>query len=404
MSETLPSGGTASVVSPAVIWLLAVGAGVGVANVYYSQPILPLMRQSFGVSTDQMIAIPAVAQAGYAFGMLLLAPLGDFVDRKRLVLVKSALLVLTLVATTLAPTFPLLLVSSLTLGLLGSLGQDFVPMAAHLADEDRRGHTIGVVTTGLLCGILLSRTVSGVVGDLFGWRAIYQVAAGAVALVAVAVGLWLPRQPASVGGTYPGLMKSLMVLFRRHAALRKSLLTQALLAAPLGAFWSILAVMLAGEPFHLGARVAGQFGLAGAAGALCAPLIGRLADKRGPATAIRTGAAFVVVAFFLMLLFPHALIVLAAGTVLFDLGVIAGMVSHQTIVTSIDLEARSRLNGLLMSAAMIGMSIGATLAGSAWRHFGWAGVCVLCIACGGLALLRSILPPNVAFAPKAAVR
>lgn len=379
--------------SRSVILLLAAGAGVGVASVYYSQPILPLVRQSLGATPEQMIWVPAVAQAGYAIGMLLLAPLGDFVERKRLVLVKSALLVVALALAAISPTLSVLLVASLALGILGSLGQDFVPMAAHLASEERRGHTIGVVTTGLLCGILLSRTVSGVIGSTFGWRAIYEIAAVVVAAVAVAVWRWLPHQPATVGGSYFTLLKSLVGLFRQHAILRKSLMTQALLAAPLGAFWSVLALMLAGAPFHLGPAAAGEFGLAGAAGALGAPIFGRLADRNGPTTAIRIGASLVVAAFLLILVFPHSLPVLILGTVLFDLGVMAGLVSHQSIVTSIDKGARSRLNGLLMSSAMIGMSIGAVLGGFAWNGFGWTGVCALCALSGCLALFRSLLPP-----------
>ncbi|MGO4317858.1 MFS transporter [Agrobacterium sp. MCAB5] len=394
-TQTLSSSGNeARPAGRAVILLLSVGAGVGVASVYYSQPILPLMRDAFGASPEQMIWVPAIAQAGYAAGMLFLAPLGDFVERKRLVLVKSALLALALAVTAISPSLSVLLIASLALGILGSLGQDFVPMAAHLATEERRGHTIGVVTTGLLCGILLSRTVSGFIGTAFGWRAIYEIAAVLVALVWVAVWHWLPRQPATASGSYLSLLKSLVSLFRQHTILRKSLLTQALLALPLGAFWSVLALMLAGPPFHLGPSAAGEFGLAGAAGALGAPLFGRLADSHGPSAAIRVGCVLVIAAFSLVLIFPLSLPVLIAATVLFDLGVMAGLVSHQAVVTSIDPAARGRLNGLLMSAAMIGMSVGATIGGFAWNHFGWTGVCCLCAVSGALALLRSLLPPN----------
>jgi predicted MFS family arabinose efflux permease len=352
------------------------------------------MHRSFtSASGEQIILVPAIAQAGYAIGMLFLAPLGDIVERKRLVLVKSILLILALISAALSPGLSVLIAASLALGLLGSLGQDFIPMAAHLSSEEKRGHTIGIVTTGLLCGILLSRTVSGLIGDFLGWRAIYGIAAAVVALVAAAVWRWLPHQPATIKASYFSLLKSLIVLFRRHATLRKALLTQACLAAPLGAFWSVLALMLSGPPFHLGASIAGQFGLAGAAGALAAPLFGRLSDLRGPALSIRVGAALVVVAFLLLLMFPQSLAVLIAATVMFDLGVMAGLVSHQTVVASIDPSARSRLNGLLMSAAMIGMTMGAIIGGWSWNHFGWTGVCLVCCGAGLLALVRSFLPP-----------
>lgn len=383
-----------------LIWLLAIGAGIGVANVYYIQPVVPLVRETFGIGSEEASLVPAVSQAGYALGMLLLAPLGDLIDRKRLVLAKSILLVLALLATALAPNFSVLLAVSLGVGLLGSLGQDFVPMVAQLATAEERGRTIGLVTTGLLCGILLSRTLGGVVGDLFGWRAIYALAATMVALVGLAVWRWLPFQPATANGSYGALLLSLATLVGRYAVLRKALVTQGLLAATLGAFWSTLALMLAEPPLHLGAGAAGAFGLAGAAGAFGAPLFGRLADARGPAIAIRFGCLLVALAFTLMLVSPHSITALIAGAVLFDLGVMAALVSHQTIVTTIDPAARSRLNGLLMTAAMIGMAIGALAGGWTWSRYGWTGVCLTGAACGLVALLRSLLPPSIPFAAK----
>ena len=384
----------------ALIWLLAIGSGVGVANVYYIQPVVPLVRETFAIGSEQVSLIPAASQAGYAAGMLLLAPLGDLIDRKRLVLSKSVLLFLSLLATAFAPSFFMLLALSLVVGLLGSVGQDFVPMAAHLATAEQRGRTIGLVTTGLLCGILLSRTLGGVVGDLFGWRMIYEIAAAMVALVAFAVWRWLPVQPAAISGSYGAMLLSLANLVGQYAVLRKALATQGLLAATLGAFWSTLALMLAEPPFHLGAGAAGAFGLAGAAGAFGSSLFGRLADRRGPILAIHLGCLLVVFAFTLMLLSPHSMAALIAGAVLFDLGVMAGLVSHQTVVTAIDPAARSRLNGLLMTAAMIGVAIGALVGGWAWSRYGWAGVCLTGAACGLVALLRSLLPPSMPFTSK----
>jgi predicted MFS family arabinose efflux permease len=376
---------------------MAIGAGIGVANIYYIQPVVPVVQAAFDLAPEQASLVPAASQAGYAAGMLLLAPLGDLMERKRLILTKSALLVLALLMTATAPNLSVLLASSLALGLLGSVGQDFIPLAAQLATEQRRGRTIGFVTTGLLSGILLSRTFGGVIGDLFGWRAIYGIGAALVSLVALAIWRVLPTQPPAASGTYVGLLRSLATLTLRHGVLRKALATQALLAATLGAFWSTFAFMLAEPPFSLGASAAGAFGLAGAAGAFGAPLFGRLADRRGPMAAIRAGCLLVAGAFALMLMLPQSMAALIAGAVLFDLGVMAGLVSHQTIVTSIDPDARSRLNGLLMTAAMIGMSLGAVVGGWAWGSHSWVGVCLTGVIAGLLALLRSFLPPTVPF-------
>ncbi|WP_078058150.1 MFS transporter [Rhizobium rhizosphaerae] len=382
-------------VASAPIWLMAIGAGVGVANVYYVQPVIPLVRAAFGITPEAASLVPAVSQAGYAAGMLLLAPLGDLLDRKRLILTKSALLVVALLTAATAPALSVLLAASVALGLLGSVGQDFIPLAAQHAPQERRGHTIGLVTTGLLCGILLSRTIGGIVGDLLGWRAMFGIAAAMVTLLALAVWRLLPHQSATATGTYVGLLRSLATLTCRHAMLRKALATQALLATTLGAFWSTLALMLAEPPFQLGAGVAGAFGLAGAAGAFGAPLFGGFADRSGPLTAIRVGCQLVAGAFAIMLMLPHSFAALIAGAILFDLGVMAGLVSHQTIVTAIDPDARSRLNGLLMTAAMIGMSIGAVVGGWAWSRHGWTGVCLTGTIAGLLALLHSFLPPII---------
>lgn len=396
-TRTTEGSGAQRSAAPAILWLMAIGAGIGVANIYYIQPVVPVVQAAFDLAPEQASLIPAASQAGYAAGMLLLAPLGDLMERKRLILAKSALLVLSLLMTATAPNLSVLLASSLALGVFGSLGQDFIPLAAQLAPEQRRGRTIGFVTTGLLSGVLLSRTFGGVIGDLLGWRAIYGISATLVSLVALVIWRALPAQPPAASGTYVGLLRSLATLTRRHGVLRKALATQALLAATLGAFWSTLALMLAEPPFSLSASAAGAFGLAGAAGAFGAPLFGRLADRRGPMTAIRAGCLLVAFAFALMLALPQSMAALIAGAVLFDLGVMAGLVSHQTVVTSIDPDARSRLNGLLMTAAMIGMSLGAVVGGWAWGSHGWVGVCLTGVIAGLLALLRSLLPPTVPF-------
>jgi predicted MFS family arabinose efflux permease len=382
-------------VAPAIVWLMAIGAGVGVANVSYVQPLIPLVQADFAVSPEQVSLLPAVTQAGYAAGMLLLAPLGDLMDRKNLILSKFALLIAALLAAATAPNFSVMLGASMALGLLGSVGQDFIPLAAQRSTDERRGRTIGLVTTGLLCGILLSRTIGGLIGDLLGWRAMFEIATAMVALLALVVWRALPHQFATAKGTYAGLLRSLATLTCRHGLLRKALLTQALLAATLGAFWSTLALMLAEPPFQFGPGLAGAFGLVGAAGALGAPLFGGVADRKGPFAVVRVGCLFVVAAFALMLMYPQSMVALVVGAIFFDFGVMAGLVSHQTIVTGIDVNARSRLNGLLMTGAMIGMSIGAFAGGWAWSHYGWAGVCLTGVIAGVLALLRSFLPPTI---------
>jgi predicted MFS family arabinose efflux permease len=237
---------------------------------------------------------------------------------------------------------------------LGSLGQDFIPVAAHIAPEAKRGKIVGLVTTGLLTGILLSRTLSGFVAQFYGWRAVYWMAAALVATTAMAVWHVLPRYPATVRSSYPALIRSLFTLLKEHPRLRKAATTQALLALPMGAFWSTLAFLLAEPPFNMGAGVTGAFGFAGAAGAIGASFFGHLIDKRGPDRFVRLAGFFVLVAFVAMTVLPLSIPVLIFGAILFDLGVMAGPVSHEAIISNLDDSARSRLNGLLMTAAMVG--------------------------------------------------
>jgi predicted MFS family arabinose efflux permease len=374
-----------------LVFLLALGAGVGVANVYYIQPALHLVQVAFGTDAHAVGWVPTLTQIGYALGMLLLAPLGDLMDRKRLILCKAGLLTLALIASALAPNLAFLAIAGIVVGLLGSIGQDFVPVAAQLAPEAQRGRVVGTVTAGLLCGILLSRTLGGLVAQGLGWRAIYWIAAGLLLIVAAAVWRFLPRLPATAQGSYGQLLRSLATLWRQHRALRRAVSTQALLAASLGAFWSTLALMLAEPPLHLGAGVAGAFGLAGAAGALAAPLFGHLADRLGPRPAIWLGCLLVMLSFGGMRLFPGSLPLLIVGTVLFDLGVMAALVSNQTIVNGLAPSARSRLNGLLMTGAMFGVATGSWSGSWAWANFGWPGICTVGLTVSTAALARSFL-------------
>ncbi|GGY24716.1 MFS transporter [Paludibacterium paludis] len=371
--------------------LLALCSGLGVANVYYLQPGLSLVQAEFGAGPDQVAWVPALTQACYALGMLLLAPLGDTVPRRTLILVKAAMLAVMLLAASVAPGLGMLAAVSAVIGLLGSLGQDFVPIAAQMSSDTQRGRAVGVITTGLLSGILLSRTLGGLVASTLGWRIMQALAAILMLLVMVIARQTVPALPPASQSRYGKLLASLWTYWREYRALRLAVLTQALLAATLGAFWSTLALVLAAPPFDQGAGVAGAFGVAGAAGAFAAPLFGRIADRRGPLSAVRAGCLLTCAAFLGMAGLPASLWSLAAGAVVFDLGVMAALVSHQFIVNSLDPQARSRLNGLLMTGAMAGMAAGAAMGGLIWTHAGLAGLYGFAAMAGLCALAVSFL-------------
>ncbi|WP_313087531.1 MFS transporter [Pseudomonas sp.] len=381
--------------SRGLVLLLATGAGLSVATLYYSQPILGVLGADIHAGERSVGMVPMLTQLGYALGILLLAPLGDRYDRRGIILAKALLLILALLLACLSPGVGTLLVASLAIGLAATLAQDIVPAAATLAPETQRGRIVGTVMTGLLLGILLSRVLSGLIAEQFGWRAVYGIAAVSIALVGIGAWCGLPRFAATTSLRYGALLGSMLELWSRYPTLRRAALAQGLLSVAFSAFWSTLAMMLHGS-FGLGSAAAGAFGLAGAAGALAAPLAGRLADRRGPDRVTRLGAGLATVSFALLGLggvLPDSvqLGLMVASAVGFDFGIQAALVAHQTIVYGIDPPARSRLNALLFTGVFIGMATGAGLGSMAFAQWGWMAVV-------GLASLASLAALGVRLA------
>lgn len=368
--------------------LLAVGAGVSVAGLYYNQPILGAVAQSFGATPDAVGWVPTLTQLGYAAGIIGFAPLGDRLDRRTLIVGKSLGLAVALTVAAVASSLAAFAAASLLIGVLASVAQDFVPAAATLSRPERTGRTVGTVMTGLLLGILLSRVVSGVVAEHAHWRAVYVGAAVSCALIAIASLAWLPRIAPTTRERYGVLLASLVSLAREHPALRRAALAQGLLSVSFSAFWSTLALVLAGAPWHAGPQVAGAFGIIGAVGAGIAPVAGTVADKRGPRAVILAGATLVAASFAAMASWPGSMPVLILGTVTFDLGVQASLIAHQSIVYGLAPQARSRVNAVLISSMFLGMAAGAALGSRAVMLGGQRGVALLAVlsALGAIAV------------------
>ncbi|MDN7716433.1 MFS transporter [Burkholderia gladioli] len=385
-ASAAPAGAQAlhALLTPRLVLLLAAAAGLGVAPLYYSQPMLGVLGPDIGASARMVGLVPTLTQLGYAIGILLLAPLGDRFDRRRVILVKAGVLVAALLLAAISPSIGFLLAASFAVGLAATLAQDVVPAAATLAPDAHRGKVVGTVMTGLLLGILLSRVVAGVVAGSLGWRATFVIAAASVAAIGLAAARGLPSFRPTTQMPYRELIASLGGLWRRHPALRRAAFAQGILALGFSAFWTTLAVMLHGAPFHLGSAVAGAFGLAGAAGALAAPLAGRLADRRGPEFVTRLGIAIATVSFAAMWLAPWLsvsaqLALIALATVGFDLGFQSTLIAHQTIVYGIDPASRSRLNAVLFVGMFIGMSTGAAIGTLLFAQWGWTAVVAMAV-------------------------
>lgn len=361
---------------------MAVTTGLGVANIYYNQPMLGLIERDMPGRLTALV--PMVTQLGYALGLLLLVPLGDRVERRGLITGQFMALGVALILAAVAPTAGLLLLASLVVGALATVAQQIVPFAAHLAEPARRGAVIGKVMAGLLCGILLSRTLAGFVAEHAGWRSMFWLGVPLVVLAGAGLRILLPVSRAEAGAPYPHLLASLWHLWRDMPALRLATLTQGLLFAAFSAFWSILALRLG--QLGLGAGVAGLFGIVGAVGILAAPLAGHLADRRGPQAAIAAGIVLLLVAWGLADRWPGVM-GLALACIVLDLAVQGALISHQHIVYGLDAQARARLNTVFMGGMFLLGAGGSALAVWAWQAGGWHGVSLLGLGLGILAAI-----------------
>jgi predicted MFS family arabinose efflux permease len=371
---------------PGIIFLMALGCGVDVADNYYHQPLLPQMAHGVHVPEEWIAYLPALNQAGFALGLLLFVPLGDLFERRRLVVLSLGAAAIMLVMVAVAPTFSMLAAAIFTLGLLGVGVQLLIPFAAHLAPPAERGRVVGTVMGGMLCGVLLSRTISGIVGDSLGWRVMYWIAA--VATFGVLLVLWavLPKSQPSARLPYTALLRSMVVLVREEPTLRESCLFGAATFGAFSAFWANLAFHLSGPPFNYGSVVAGLFGLIGVVGVVAAPLVGRAGDRLNARRMIGVGIVITILSFMLFGLGGRQLWVLMGGLVLMDLGVQIVHVSNQTRNQALRSDARNRLNTVYMFSYFVGGVVGSSLGAAAWAAVGWAGVCVVGIILPTLAL------------------
>lgn len=359
------------------IGVMAVAACISVANLYYNQPLLSQMAKTFGVGARGVGLIPTLSQSGYAAGMLLLVPLGDILRRRRLIETLLVLVAIALAGAACARSLTWLVIASFAIGLTTVVPQILIPFAAQLVPTKDRGRAVGTVMMGLLLGILLSRTVSGFVGGRYGWRAMYGIAAGMMVLLAVVLGPFLPSHEPPSKLSYPRLLRSVWELVRREPVLREAMINGALLFAGFSAFWATLVFRLETTPLHYGEKTAGLFGLVGAAGALVAPLAGRLADRVTSRSILTVAIGLMLASFLIFWAVGSTLWGLAAGVIVLDVAAQGGIVANQARIYKLSSDSHSRVNSAFMVAYFSGGAAGSFLGAWAWSLAGWGGVCAL---------------------------
>jgi len=384
---TISSKSTQPELTTTTLWVMTIATGLVVANLYYNQPLLDDMAHTFHASNTKIGQVAILTQIGYATGMLFLAPLADMLRRKRLIMICLALVVVSLIFTAIAPNINLLILSSFLVGIFSLIPQLLVPMTAHLAKPEERGRKIGFVMSGLLLGILLSRTVSGFIGAHFGWQAMFYIAAGIMVIIWLLLFFLLPEVEPEYNGTYGSLMKSMLALIKREPALRIASFRGALCFACFMAFWTTL-IFLLKQNFNKGSDVAGLFGLVGAFGAIAAGLMGRLSDKMDAYKLSIFTLLLIIVSFIIFIFSGNSIAGLIIGVIVLDMGVQATHISNQSIIYALEPGARNRINTIYMVTYFIGGGIGTFLASQAWGYYKWNGVCAVGI---GLSLIATIV-------------
>ncbi|TAM85011.1 MAG: MFS transporter [Candidimonas sp.] len=375
-----------------IYWLMALAAGLVIANNYYNQPLLVDFAHTFAASERDAGEVAIAAQAGYALGLLLFVPLGDKVDRRKLFAVTLSAAVVALAAMAAAPTLPWLVAASFAASMASVAPQLLTPYAAQLAGPQGRGTAVGIVMLGLLGGILVSRTVSGTIATFFGWRTVYIAAAAATALVAIAFIRVLPPVAPTFSGSYRALMGSLAQLLREEPVVRQTSFVSALQFAAFSAFWTTLAFHLHSLDARYGSETAGLFGLVGIAGASGSYAIGRLTDAYGPRRIVFCATLLFLASYGLLAWVGGTIGGLIVGVVLLDLGLQSAHVSNMARNLGVRNRAMSRANTLYMTIRFTGGAMGSLLGNYAWSVWHWPGVCGVGIVCACLSLVLQILP------------
>lgn len=365
---------------------MSISVGTVVANLYYAQPLLPDLAREFDLSVSATGTVAMLGMAGAGIGQIVFVPLGDIRERRHLIVAMIACAALALAAMATAQNALWLMLATFACGASASVNHITTPFAAHLAPDGARGRVVGTVISGLLIGVLVSRAYSGWVGQVFGWRVVFATATLFMLTMAVLMWRWLPETGRSSNLRWPQLIASIVPLWREQRVLREAVLINSLMFCVFSGFWTAMVFFVEGPPYHYTSRGAGLFGLIGAAGALCAPLAGRLADRHGGHKNVLYAVLGMIVSYVILGALGTNLAGFILGIIVLDLAQQFGHVSNQTRIYGLVPEARSRLNMIYMTCSFSGGAAGSYLCTWFFKHVGWWGVCGFSIAVMTLAL------------------
>ena len=357
---------------------MAACTGLIVANIYYCQPLIVLIAKEWGLRESLAGRVTYLTQIGYALGLLFLVPLGDILERRKQILITTAVAIMALLLAATAQNFTVLQIASLLIGISSVVPQLILPLAASLSPDHKRGSIIGTVMGGLLVGILASRSLAGAIGSVYNWRTMYYIAAAICFVLLVLMRMRFPKNVPAHSSTYPQLLRTVAHYAATHPRLRMASVTNALSFAVISAFWVTMVLLLSAPPFNYPSFKIGLFGLAGAAGALAAPLVGKFSDGRDPYKNIIIGLVLELVSFVAFYFTGSGIALLLAGIVILDVGHQSVMITNQTIIYALKPEARNRFNTVYMTTTFIGGAGGSALGLALWNFHQWPAVCAGC--------------------------
>jgi len=374
--------------SHALALLFATACGMSVANIYFAQPLLDQLSNEFSINHSIIGVVITVTQIFYGVGLLLLVPLGDLLNQRRLIVGQMLLSTTALVIVGTASSSMVLFASMALVGLLAVVTQTLVAFAATIASPTERGRVVGIVTSGIVIGILLARTFAGILTDVAGWRSVYLFSAVLMLLMVFMFIKMLPNVEREVKSlSYPQLIRSVLALFIQERTLRVRSVLAMLIFADFSILWTSLVLPLSTPPIALSHSAIGAFGLVGVAGALAAARAGKLADQGYGQRTTGIALALLLISWLFISYIEQSLIALVIGIVLLDLAVQAIHVTNQTMILPLHTEARSRLTAGYMVFYSIGSAGGSIASTQIYAHFGWGGVSLLGASVSALALL-----------------